>query len=56
MVIDMKGKTEDNIKSRMDITLFCHFKNIELVYVGSYIAIPKASFTLDKNAQLLVYQ
>jgi len=40
----------------MDITLFCHFKKMELVYVGLRIAIPKASFTLDKNAWLLVYQ
>jgi hypothetical protein len=34
-VIDVKGKTKDNIKTRMDITLFYHRKNIKLVNVGS---------------------
>jgi hypothetical protein len=55
-VMNMKGKTKDNIKSRMDIALFCHCKHIELVYVRSRVAKLKASFILDKNAQLLVYQ
>jgi hypothetical protein len=54
--MNMKGKTKDNIKSRMDIALFCHCKHIELVYVRSRVAKLKASFILDKNAQLLVYQ
>jgi hypothetical protein len=52
--MEVKGKTKDNIKSRMYIALFCHYKNIELVYVGSRVAKPKANFALDKNAQLLV--
>jgi hypothetical protein len=56
MVMDVKGKTKDNIKTRMDITLFCHRKNMKLVYVGSRVIKPKASFVLNKNAQLLVYQ
>jgi hypothetical protein len=29
---------------------------MKLVYAGSRVVKPKASFTLDKNAQLLVYQ
>jgi hypothetical protein len=56
MVMDIKGKTKDNIKARMYITLFYHRKSIEVVYVGSRVAKPKASFVLDKNNQLLVYQ
>jgi hypothetical protein len=55
-IIDVKGKIKDNIKAIMDITLFCHRKNIELVYAESQVAKPKASFALDNNAQLLVYQ
>jgi len=55
-VIDVKGKTKDNIKARIDITLFFHRKNMELVINGSRVAKPKASFALEKNAQLLVYQ
>jgi hypothetical protein len=55
-VMDVKGKIKDNIKVKMDITLFCHHKNMELVCVGLLVTKPKSSFTLDKNAQQLVYQ
>jgi hypothetical protein len=54
--MDVKGKIKDNIKARMDIALFCHRKNMKLVYVGSRVTKPKASFIVNKNAQLLVYQ
>jgi hypothetical protein len=54
--IDMKGKTKDNIKARMNIYVFCQSKNIELVYDGSWVIKPKVNFALDKNAQLFVYQ
>jgi len=56
MVMDVKGKTKDNIKAKMDIMLFYHRKNMDLVYDRSRVTKPKASFTLDKNAQLLIYQ
>jgi len=32
-VMDIKGKIKDNIKARMDITLF--YERMRLVYVGS---------------------
>jgi len=54
-VIDMKGKTNKNIKARINISLFCHCKKIKLVYDRSWVVKPKASFILDKNAQLLIY-
>jgi len=54
--MDVKGKKMDNIKARMDIALFCNRKNIELVFDGSRIAKPRASFVLEKNTQKLVYQ
>ena len=31
----MKGKTKVSINFKMNISLFCHHKNIELVYDGS---------------------
>jgi hypothetical protein len=34
-VMDVKGKTKDNIKARLDLTLFCNYKNMELVCDGS---------------------
>ena len=37
-IMDVKGKTEDNIKARLDIALFCNRKNIELVFYGSGVA------------------
>jgi hypothetical protein len=55
-VIDVKGKTKDNIKARLDIALFCNRKNMELVCDESRVAKPRASFVLEKNAQLLVYK
>jgi len=55
-MMDVKGKAKDNMKARMDIPLFCHHKNIELVYFSSQVTKSKVSFVLDKNAQLLVYQ
>jgi hypothetical protein len=54
--MNVKGKTKDNIKARLDIALFCNRKNIELVFDGSLVAKPRASFVLEKNAQLLVYK
>jgi hypothetical protein len=49
-VMDVKGKTKDNIKARLDIALFCNHKNIELVCDESWVAKPRASFVLEKNA------
>jgi hypothetical protein len=54
--MNVKGKTKDNIKARMDTSLFCNCKNMELVFDGSQVAKPRASFLLKKNAQQLVYQ
>ena len=55
-VIDVKGKTKDNIKARLDVALLCNRNNMELVYDGSRVAKPRTSFVLEKNAQLLVYK
>jgi len=55
-VMDVKGKTKDNIKAIIDIALFCNRKNMELVCNGSRVTKPRASFVLEKNAQLLVYK
>jgi hypothetical protein len=55
-VMDMKGKTKDNFKARLDIALFCNHKNMELVCDESRVAKPRASFVLEKNAQLLIYK
>jgi hypothetical protein len=55
-VIDVMGKTKDNIKARLDIALFYNRKNMELVCDGSRVAKPRANVVLEKNTQLLVYK
>jgi hypothetical protein len=55
-IMDVKGKTKDNIKARLDVALFCNRKNMELVCDASRVLKPRASFVLEKNAQLLVYK
>jgi len=55
-MMDMKGKTKDNMKAIMNIPLFFHSKNMKLVYDWSIVVKPKASIVLYKNAWLLVYQ
>jgi hypothetical protein len=55
-IMDVKGKTKDNIKAIMDISLFCNHKNMKLVFDESWVAKPRASFMLEKNTQQLVYQ
>jgi hypothetical protein len=56
MAMDVKGKTKDNMKARIDISLFYHRKNMELIYDESRVAKLKTSFVLYKNAQLPVYK
>jgi hypothetical protein len=55
-VMDVKGRIKDNIKARLDIALFCNHTNMELVCDGSRVTKPRASFVLEKKAQLLVYK
>jgi len=51
-VMDVKGKTKDNIKARLDVALFCNHKNMELVCDRSWVAKPRASFVLEKNTTI----
>jgi len=44
-VMDMKGKTKDNMNARIYISLFCYHVND-----GSRVAKPKVSFVLNNNA------
>jgi hypothetical protein len=55
-VMDVKGKTKDNMKVRLDVALFCNRKNMKSVCDGSRVAKPRANFVLEKNIQLLVYR
>jgi hypothetical protein len=48
-VMDVKGKTKDNMKARLDVVLFCNRKNMELVCDESRVVKPRANFVLEKN-------
>jgi hypothetical protein len=48
-IMDVKGKTKDNIKAKMDISLYCNYENIELVNDGFCVAKPKATFIPDSQ-------
>ena len=56
MLMDIKGKTRNNIKTRKYIPLFFHYKNIKFIYDGPGVIKPKVIFSLNNNAQLLVCQ
>ena len=47
--MDVKGNTKDNIKARLDITLFCNCKNMELVCDGSRVAKIKSKLHIREK-------
>jgi hypothetical protein len=56
MIMDVKGKTNDNIKVIKDLALHCDHENMDLINDGFHVANLKASFVVDKDAQLLEYE
>lgn len=53
-VIDMKGKTKDNVKSRLDLKLYCKRTNLNLFEHQGKLMKPKAQFTLSRPEVKLV--
>ncbi|PKU61615.1 hypothetical protein MA16_Dca027191 [Dendrobium catenatum] len=54
-IMDVKGKSKDNVKARMDIKEFCRRKNLELVTTtDGKVMKPKApySFTLEQKRMI----
>ena len=47
-MMDIKGKTKDNVKARMDLKLYCRRPELELVERNGKFLKPKASYTLTK--------
>ncbi|KAG8379137.1 hypothetical protein BUALT_Bualt07G0056900 [Buddleja alternifolia] len=48
-VMDVKGKTKDNVKARLDLQNICNRRNLELNEVNGKHIKPKASYTLTKD-------
>ena len=44
-VMDIKRKTNDNIKGRIDLALYYNSENIDFVNNKFYVAKPKVAFT-----------
>src|SRR5262249_27319152 len=48
-VMDIKGKTKDHVKARVDLKLYCRRPELELVKENERVLKPKASYTLKKD-------
>ena len=54
-MMDVNGKTKDNLKVRKDMAVYCDCSNLELrVLEGGKILKPKAPFTLIRDQKKLV--
>ncbi|KAG8366052.1 hypothetical protein BUALT_Bualt17G0035900 [Buddleja alternifolia] len=53
-VMDMKGKTKDNVNARLDLQNICKRRHLELKEVNGKYIKPKASYTLTKDERLMV--
>ena len=55
IVMDMKGKTKDNLKAKKDLAFYCNCQELELKegFNGKMI-IPKAPYTLTKEQRKMV--
>ena len=48
-VMDINGKTKDNVKARMDLKLYCIRPELELIEENGKVLKPKASYALTKD-------
>ena len=54
-IMDVNGKTKDNLKARKDMAIYCNRPHLELkVLNDGKIVKPKAPFTLTKDQRKLV--
>ena len=53
-VMDIKGKTKDNAKARLDLREYCRRRELELVEQGGKFLKPKAQYTLNVDKKRVV--
>ena len=54
-VMDIKGKTKDNVKARMDLKEYCRRRELELQeHTNGKVYKPKAMFTFNKEQKRAV--
>jgi hypothetical protein len=49
-VMDMKEKTNDKIKVKIDLALYCDYENMKLINDRFHVTKPKATLILDNDA------
>lgn len=54
--MDVKWKTIENIKAKIDITLYYDHQNMELLNDKACVTTFIATFAFDKKAQFIVYK
>jgi len=56
-VMDIKDKTKDDIKARMDLKKYCRRKELELQHLtNGKVLKPKANFVLSKEQKIIVFK
>jgi hypothetical protein len=51
-VMDLKGKTKDNLKARWDLEVYCHRPELQVVRAGEVrVSVPKACYSLTVDAK-----
>ncbi|KAG8375382.1 hypothetical protein BUALT_Bualt10G0094200 [Buddleja alternifolia] len=53
-VMDVKGKTKDNVKARLDLQNICKCRDLELKEMNGKYLKPKANYTLSKDERQIV--
>ncbi|KAK8921612.1 hypothetical protein KSP39_PZI020469 [Platanthera zijinensis] len=53
-IMDIKSKTKDNVKARLDLQNICKRRDLELKEVNGKLLKPKASYTLSKDERGIV--
>lgn len=48
-MMDVKGKTKENIEARKDLAIYCTREELELVEANGCVYMPLASYTLSKE-------
>jgi hypothetical protein len=56
-VMDVKGKTKDNLKARHDLEVYCHRSELLVTDTGAgRVFVPKACFSLTTDAKRVLLE
>ncbi|XP_043807714.1 uncharacterized protein LOC110620936 [Manihot esculenta] len=55
-VMDVNGKSKDNIKARQDLKVYCNRPELELLYNNGKVYKPKATYSLNKEQKRSICQ